>query len=408
MKIILFQTRIGVASSTNVGPLATRFTRSMRLNMIPKRPGRGKIPVVLITGYLGSGKTTFLNEMLHQEKRKVALIVNDMGSINIDAKLLKSDTVAQKDTRLIEMSNGCICCTLRDEFMVEVERLSQHKDIEAVFVEASGISDPASIAEAFLAYEETNRHTRIYLSSIVTVVDADRIYREFLDDMKSIDQEQNAEEDPDIINLVMDQIEFCNIIVLNKCDLLNSDQLTEVKNTIRHFQPKAEIMQSIYGKINADRILQGQKFDYMKAMNSSTIQKALKKKAEGEECVEEYGITSFVYEEKRPFDREKFLDYLEQDYPDGIIRAKGYVWFSDDDVHVQLFEQAGRNASVNEYSNWVAAFDDKDKQEVFQYYPEVLEEWDEEYGDRMNQIVFIGRGYNKDEITEKLEKFLDA
>lgn len=377
--------------------------------MIPKRPGRGKIPVVLITGYLGSGKTTFLNEMLHQEKRKVALIVNDMGSINIDAKLLKSDTVAQKDTRLIEMSNGCICCTLRDEFMVEVERLSQHKDIEAVFVEASGISDPASIAEAFLAYEETNRHTRIYLSSIVTVVDADRIYREFLDDMKSIDQEQNAEEeDPDIINLVMDQIEFCNIIVLNKCDLLNSDQLTEVKNTIRHFQPEAEIMQSIYGKINADRILQGQKFDYMKAMNSSTIQKALKKKAEGEECVEEYGITSFVYEEKRPFDREKFLDYLEQDYPDGIIRAKGYVWFSDDDVHVQLFEQAGRNASVNEYSNWVAAFDEKDKQEVFQYYPEVLEEWDEEYGDRMNQIVFIGRGYNKDEITEKLEKFLDA
>lgn len=377
--------------------------------MIPKRPGRGKIPVVLITGYLGSGKTTFLNEMLHQEKRKVALIVNDMGSINIDAKLLKSDTVAQKDTRLIEMSNGCICCTLRDEFMVEVERLSQHKDIEAVFVEASGISDPASIAEAFLAYEETNRHTRIYLSSIVTVVDADRIYREFLDDLKSIDQEQNAEEeDPDIINLVMDQIEFCNIIVLNKCDLLNSDQLIEVKNTIRHFQPEAEIMQSIYGKINADRILQGQKFDYMKAMNSSTIQKALKKKAEGEECVEEYGITSFVYEEKRPFDREKFLDYLEQDYPDGIIRAKGYVWFSDDDVHVQLFEQAGRNASVNEYSNWVAAFDDKDKQEVFQYYPEVLEEWDEEYGDRMNQIVFIGRGYNKDEITEKLEKFLDA
>lgn len=377
--------------------------------MIPKRPGRGKIPVVLITGYLGSGKTTFLNEMLHQEKRKVALIVNDMGSINIDAKLLKSDTVAQKDTRLIEMSNGCICCTLRDEFMVEVERLSQHKDIEAVFVEASGISDPASIAEAFLAYEETNRHTRIYLSSIVTVVDADRIYREFLDDLKSIDQEQNAEEeDPDIINLVMDQIEFCNIIVLNKCDLLDSDQLSDVKNTIRHFQPEAEIMQSIYGKINADRILQGQKFDYMKAMNSSTIQKALKKKAEGEECVEEYGITSFVYEEKRPFDREKFLDYLEQDYPDGIIRAKGYVWFSDDDVHVQLFEQAGRNASVNEYSNWVAAFDEKDKQEVFQYYPEVLDDWDEQYGDRMNQIVFIGRDYNKDEITEKLEKFLDA
>lgn len=375
-------------------------------------PGRKKkIPVVLITGYLGSGKTTLLNELLLQEKRKVALIVNDMGSINIDARLLKQDQVMEKDTRLIELSNGCICCTLREEFMQEVEKLSHAKNIEAVFVEASGISDPASIAEAFLAYEESNRKANIYLSSIVTVVDADRIYREFLMDMQKLSKRDEAEqtteeEDADVINLVMDQIEFCNMIVLNKCDLLDVPQLEEVRKIIRHFQPEAEILQSIRGKINAERILNGQKFDYDKAMNSSTIQKALKRKLDGEECEEEYGISSFVYEEKRPFDRERFMDFLEN-YPESIIRAKGYIWFADDDMHVQLFEQAGRNASVTEYSNWIAAFEEKDKQEVFDAYPEVLEEWDERYGDRLNQVVFIGRDYDEQEITLKLNDCLE-
>ncbi|MCR5716691.1 MAG: GTP-binding protein, partial [Lachnospiraceae bacterium] len=142
-----------------------------------------QIPVVLITGYLGSGKTTFLNELLRQEERKVALVVNDMGSVNIDAKVLKQESVVEKDTRLIELSNGCICCTLRDEFMQEMEKLSERKDIEAIFVEASGISDPASIAEAFIAYEQSTPRARIYLSRIVTLVDADRICREFLDQM---------------------------------------------------------------------------------------------------------------------------------------------------------------------------------------------------------------------------------
>nr|MCR4588921.1 GTP-binding protein [Lachnospiraceae bacterium] len=299
-----------------------------------------RIPVILITGYLGSGKTTFLNRLLHQEQRKVALIVNDMGSINIDARLLRQDNVVEKDTRLVEMSNGCICCTLRDEFMQEIEKLSQRKDIEAVFVEASGISDPGSIAQAFLAYEEMAPSSRIYLSSIVTVVDADRIYREFLTDMKDLPEERE-EDDPDIINLVMDQIEFCNIILLNKCDLLTVAQQEEVRKTIRHFQKEAEIISCIQGNVNADRILQGQTFDYDKAMNSSTIQKALKKSEQGEECEEEYGISSFVFEEVRPFSRDKFMELLDEEYPEELIRAKGYIWFSDDDMHVQLFEQAG-------------------------------------------------------------------
>ncbi len=362
-----------------------------------------KIPVVLITGYLGSGKTTLLNELLRQEQRKFALIVNDMGSINIDAKLLRQDNVSQMDTSVIELSNGCICCTLRDEFMTQIEELSKQKDIEAVFVEASGISDPSSIAEGFLAYEEMEKKTRIYLSSIVTVVDADRIYKEFLDELEEqISNEETDTDDADIINLVIDQIEFCNIIVLNKCDLLTTQQVEEVRKVIRKLQPKAKILKSIHGKVNSEKIIGEQEFNYEEVMNSSIIQKTLNREKEGESFEDEYGISSFVYEEKRPFDYDKLMNFIQNDYPETLIRAKGYVWFKDDDMHVQLFEQAGRNASVTELSNWVAAFSEKDRQEVFDNYPEVLEEWDEQYGDRCNQVVFIGKGYDKDEICKKL------
>lgn len=362
-----------------------------------------KIPVVLITGYLGAGKTTLLNELLRQEQRKFALIVNDMGSINIDAKLLKQRNVNQMDTSVIELTNGCICCTLQDEFMTQIEEILKQKDIEAVFVEASGVSDPSSIAEGFLAYEEIKKKTRIYLSSIVTVVDADRIYKEFLAELEEqFSNEETDTDDADIINLVMDQIEFCNIIVLNKCDLLTPQQVEEVRKVIRKLQPKAEMMESIQGKVNSERIISEQHLNYEEVMNSSAIQKALKSEKEGESFEDEFGISSFVYEEKRPFDYDKLMNFIQNDYPETLIRAKGYVWFADDDIHVQLFEQAGRNVSVTELSNWVAAFPEKDRQEVFDNYPEVLEDWDEQYGDRCNQVVFIGKGYDKDEICRHL------
>ncbi|WP_287388236.1 CobW family GTP-binding protein [Lachnospira sp.] len=388
-----------------------------------------RIPVVLITGYLGSGKTTFLNNLLAFENRKIALVVNDMGKVNIDAKLIKNETMKKMDTKMIELSNGCICCTLRDEFMVEIENLAKIKDLDAIFVEASGISEPANIAQSFLAYEETNKKANFFLSRIITLVDADRINKEFLFDIQEhlkenvteankkassnlklrIDDnvdldDDNTEDDPDIINLVMDQIEFCNCIVLNKCDLVSSEALLEVKNLIKKLQPEAEIIESIFGKVNYDRILNGASFDYEKAMNSSAIQRALKESAEGKKSEQdEYGIDSFVFEEKRPFVREKFMGFLEQNFPHEIIRSKGYIWFEDDPTHVQLVESAGRNASVMEYSNWVDAFSKEEKQQVFDLYPEVLEDWDEEYGDRLNQIVFIGLDYNREEIQKELE-----
>ncbi len=205
-----------------------------------------KKPVVLITGYLGSGKTTLLNNLLRQEKRRVALIVNDMGSINVDAEILKKNGSNVTECPMFELQNGCICCTLREEFIKQIEKISNLDTVDVVFVEASGISDPGAVSASFLAYEEDNPETNVYLTSVVTVVDADRIYREFLDDLKKQKADKNDTDEnnltaEEISTLIVDQIEFCNFIVLNKCDLLDEKQLAEVESIIRDFQPRAPI-----------------------------------------------------------------------------------------------------------------------------------------------------------------------
>lgn len=379
-----------------------------------------KIPVTLITGYLGSGKTTFMNELLKlQSNKKVAIVVNDMGEINIDSSLIKNNSLAKyPNMELISMQNGCICCTLREKFMDQIIELS-HKDIDAILVEASGISDPVSIAEAFLAYEETEKEIPVYLDSVITVVDADRIYAEFLDELNDyVDSDKDKtetdeeENDPDIINLIMDQIEFCSLILLNKCDLLTKEQLREVKEVVKIIQPEAKIIETEYARVDFENIVSHIPYDYDRIRDSSLINKTLFKNNHNEAWIdgvhEEYGISSFVYTKRQPFSYDKFMKFLEDDYPETLIRAKGYIWFADDDIHTQLFEQAGRNASVTEISNWVAALPTKDREEAMANYPEILEDWDETYGDRINQIVFIGKGYSKEEITEKLNQCLET
>lgn len=363
---------------------------------------RKKKPVTIITGYLGSGKTTVMNELLRNKgSEKIAVIVNDMGSINIDASLIKSTNVAQHDVSMVELSNGCICCTLQDAFMNQINNIADNKDVEKILVEASGISDPAAIAAGFIEYQRMGLSKNVYLDSIVCVADADRIYTEFLDDLKEADSTY-ADQDPDIINLVIDQIEFCNTILLNKCDLLSADKIEQVYKTIRTLQKDADIIQCIQGKVNPDRIFNNKKFDFEKIMQSSRIQEQLSR-GKQEEIQDEHGITSFLYEEKKPFDYDKFMAFLENDYPEEIIRAKGYVWFYDDDIHVQLFEQAGRNASVTIVSNWLAAFGEKEREREIRENPEILEDWDEKYGDRLNQIVFIGKNLDRDQIISRLQ-----
>ena len=358
-----------------------------------------EVPIVILTGYLGSGKTTLMQNILKQEKRKIALIVNDMGSVNIDASILNKHRNQVVQIEMVEMQNGCICCTLRDEFMTEIERLSQDKSIEAIFVEASGISEPSSIAGAFLNYEEMTPDTRVYLKSVVSVVDADRIYREFLHDLM-LEEER---EDEDVINLIMDQIEFCNLMILNKIDLLNEEQLDEVKVGLRNIQQDAEIISCSHGDVDLDVILDREDFDFEEVEAFSAVQKALNKCEHDDEkaCVDEYGISSFVFEEKRPFNREAFNKFVDE-YPTTLIRTKGYIWFSDDWDHIQLFEQAGRNATVTEVSECVSAWPEEELDPIVNDFPDIMEDWDETYGDRCNQVVFIGKDYEKSEIVKLL------
>lgn len=358
-----------------------------------------EVPVVIITGYLGSGKTTLMQNILKQEKRKIALIVNDMGSINIDASIFNKTGNKVAQVEMVQMQNGCICCTLRDEFMAEIERLSEDGSVEAIFVEASGISEPSSIAGAFLNYEEMTESTRVFLKTMVSVVDVDRIYREFLHNLTS---DEDAD-DGDVINLIMDQIEFCSLMILNKTDLLTKEQLTEVKEGLRGIQQKAEMIECVNGEVDLDVILNREDFDFEEVEDYSAVQRALNNCEHDDEkaCVDEYGISSFVFEERRPFNRDAFNKLIEE-YPEALIRTKGYIWFSDDWEHVQLFEQAGRNASITEVSEWISSWPKEELDKAVSDFPDIMDEWDETYGDRYNQVVFIGKGYEKAEIVKLL------
>jgi len=364
-----------------------------------------EVPIVIITGYLGSGKTTLMQNILQQEKRKIALIVNDMGSINIDASILNKTGNKVAKVEMVEMQNGCICCTLRDEFMAEIERLSADKSIEAIFVEASGISEPSSIAGAFLNYEEMTEDTRVYLKCMVSVVDVDRIYREFLHTLRA----EEDREDGDVINLIIDQIEFCNLMVLNKTDLLTKEQLAEVKEGLRALQQEAEMIECVNGDVDLDVILNREDFDFDEVEAYSAVQRALNNCEHDDEkaCVDEYGISSFVFEDRRPFNRDSFNKLLEE-YPEELIRTKGYIWFSDDWSHVNLFEQAGRNASITELSEWISAWPEEQLNRMLEDYPDIKDDWDDTYGDRWNQVVFIGKGFEKAQIVKQLYNCVEA
>jgi len=331
-----------------------------------------------------------------------------MGSINIDAAIIKKNGSAVAQSEMYEMQNGCICCTLREEFIKQVEKISDNDSIESVFVEASGISDPGAIAASFLAWEDERPDSNVYLSNIVTVVDADRIYREFLTDLQNYEvKDENNLSSNDITTLIVDQIEFCNTIVLNKLDLLNEEQLAQVIKIIRDFQPKAKIIQTSQGKVEIDQITSDQKFNYEMVDSSSAIQKAINSLSQDDRgFTDEYGISSFSYELKKPFDEKKFMTFINEDFPRELIRAKGYIWFKDRPQDVLLFEQAGRNSSVMAIAYWVAALDKATQKDCLENDEELRENWDPEYGDRINQIVFIGKNYDKKKILSKLESCL--
>ncbi len=369
-----------------------------------------KIPVTVLCGYLGSGKTTLLNYLLNSEHGyRIAVIVNDMSEVNIDAELVKQGGFLRAEEELVQMQNGCICCTLRGDLLKEVDRLSKLDSIDYILIEASGISEPVPIAMTFAYYDEDQKidlTEKTRLDTMVTVVDVHRFWADFErgDDLVAR-QQVSSDEEEDIMDLLISQIEFCDVILLNKCDLLTEDQINQVEIVIRTLQPEAKILRSVKGVVPPAEILNTERFDFEKAFNSAGWIKELNAEYHTPET-EEYGISSFVYEKRRPFHPQRIYDLLSEDFPDSVIRAKGFMWLPNYHDDAILMEQAGKNVEVYPMAYWAATLPADEIEEYLQEEPSVAEKWDKEFGDRRVQLVFIGIKINQAEISEKLDQCL--
>ncbi len=394
---------------------------------------RKLIPVTLLTGYLGAGKTTLVNHVLNNQKGfKVAVIVNDIGEVNIDATLIqKGGVVNQTDDSLVPLSNGCICCTLKVDLMKQIVDIASTGKFDYILIEASGICEPIPIAQTITAISEDAEGYGLpqicRLDNIVSVVDALRLATEF----GCGSYLENEVDDEDIENLIIQQIEFCNTIILNKVDEIKPEELEQVKMVIKKLQPKAEIIETNYGKVDVAKILNTKSFDLDEVASSAGwLQELESDENEHEEHdhddnhdehghehhhhhehehgeTEEYGISSFVYYRRAPFNRSKFEEFADNFPNKTVIRCKGLLWFSNEPSIGYVFEQAGKQVQAFESGEWIASAPKQEQLQILRENPELVEDWDEQYGDRMIKLVFIGRNMNKDEIIEKLDKCLD-
>ena len=397
-----------------------------------------EVPVLLLTGYLGSGKTTLLNKILANEKGiKFAVIVNDIGEVNIDAALIeKGGVVGQKDDSLVSLQNGCICCTLKMDLVEQLKEIVDMKRFDYIVIEASGICEPAPIAQTICSIPSLGpqyiENGILRLDSIVTVVDALRMKDEFSNGSdlmkKNIDEE-------DLASLVIQQIEFCNIILLNKAAEVEPKELEHLKQIIRAIQPKAEIFECNYGDVDLNLIVNTKKFDWETvATSAGWIQEIESERNEEHEEddkeeahehhhhhhhhdhdhdheggeVEEYGIGTFVYYRRKPFDLGLFDDFVARKWPRDVVRAKGICYFDDERDMCYVFEQAGKQKTVKQAGQWLATMPKDELAQVLMNNPQLQKEWDKELGDRMIKIVFIGQHIKeqKDAIIAELDKCL--
>ena len=379
------------------------------------------IPVLLLTGYLGSGKTTLLNRILkNQEGIKFAVIVNDIGEVNIDADLIeKGGVVGQKDDSLVALQNGCICCTLKMDLVEQLRDITRMHSFDYIVIEASGICEPAPIAQTICSIPtlgpEYIKDGYVQLDCIVTVVDALRMRDEFKNGndllRKHIDEE-------DIENLVIQQIEFCNMILLNKASEVSKEELAEVRQIIRAIQPKADIIECDYGNVDLDKILHTEKFNFDEVATSAAWIQAIEGENDEDEHddhehhhhhhhdegeAEEYGIGTFVYYARRPFNLGFFDDFVARKWPKNIIRAKGICYFKGEEDVCYVFEQAGRQVSLRDAGQWYATMPKDELENMMAMNPQLRKDWDAQYGDRMQKLVFIGQHLDKDQITEALD-----
>ena len=389
-------------------------------------------PVLLLTGYLGSGKTTLVNKILANEKGlKFAVIVNDIGEVNIDASLIeKGGVVDQSDDSLVALQNGCICCTLKVDLVKQLSDIVSMNKFDYIVIEASGICEPAPIAQTINVYPQMYpdmaKEGRAKLDAIVTVVDARRMCDEFSAGNDLLNK--NLEED-DIENLLIQQIEFCNIILLNKAADVTAEELGKVKAIIRALQPKAEIIECNYGDVEIEKIIGTGIFDFDDVATSASWIAAI----EGEESHHhehhhhhdhdgdhdhdhlhneesgealEYNIQTFVYYRRRPFDINLFDDFVARKWPKNVIRCKGLTYFDSEQDICYVFEQAGKQVSMRNAGQWYATMPEFELREFMKKNPGLQKDWEEPYGDRMQKLVFIVQNLDREAITADLDKCL--